>query len=147
MALRISIILVLSIKLYDSNLIAQQTDSSLVHAISAAALDSEQSPEKDKRTFLKIRKVKGAKRYNPLLYISSGLVYVYQNIFSEQIQADCNYQLSCSSYTKGCIERHGFFVGLMMGLDQLSSCFEGVKTQYPEYKITSKDLIDNSIEE
>ncbi len=147
MVVRIVFIVFMAFQLSPVGSYAQEVDSTLRHAISSAAIYRDDSPERGKRAFLKVKKVKGAKRFNPFLYVSSGLIYVYQNVFSEQIQADCNYELSCSSYTKRSIERHGFFVGLMMGLDQLSACFAGVKAQYPEYKISMNDLIDNSIEE
>lgn len=139
--------LILFVQMVHGQSQGQPSDSVLTKAISSATLENDGDIASTRRGFLRARNVKGIKRLNPLLYISSGLIYTYQNLFSEQIQANCTYEVSCSSYTKRCIERHGFIVGLLMGLDQMSACFMDVKKQYPEYKISDEDLIDNRFED
>ncbi len=70
-------------------------------------------------------------RLNPLNYLGAGLLYVYQTVFSEQIQAECAYEISCSEYTKLSIQQHGFILGSLSGLNQLSECFPGAKLEHP----------------
>ena len=86
-----------------------------------------------------------ASYFNPLSYAGAGLLFIYQNVFSEQIQADCTYMVSCSQYTKLCIERHGILKGTLMGFNQLSECFPAARYEHP---VTSTHLnkIDNRFE-
>jgi len=46
-------------------------------------------------------------KINPLFYVGGTLLFLYQNVFSEQIQAQCAYQISCSEYTKLSIQKKG----------------------------------------
>ena len=85
-------------------------------------------------------------KLNPINYLSAGLLFFYQRIVSEQIQANCMYETSCSNYTKSCIERHGFR-GFLLGIDQMSNCFENVIYDYPKYKISENFKVNNQIEE
>jgi putative component of membrane protein insertase Oxa1/YidC/SpoIIIJ protein YidD len=102
-------------------------------------------PQKQKRPFLK-PDASLAVKLNPLTYVSGGLLYVYQNIISEHIQADCQYHISCSENMKQSIKKRGFFVGILNGLNQLSNCGGNITQDYPTYKITSLGKINNAIE-
>lgn len=101
--------------------------------------------EAKKRTFLKQKKTILTK-INPLHYISGGLLYFYQNIISEQIQANCQYQISCSENMKKEISKKGLLIGVLNGLDQLGNCSGSILTDYPDYKITKEGKINNAIE-
>jgi putative component of membrane protein insertase Oxa1/YidC/SpoIIIJ protein YidD len=83
---------------------------------------------------------------NPLNYLAAGLLFFYQSILSEQIQADCTYEISCSNYTKLCINEDGFIVGSLKGLHQLSTCFPANIDDCPNYKISSNLKIKNQVE-
>jgi len=101
--------------------------------------------EAKKRTFLKQNKTILTK-INPLNYISSALLYFYQNIVSEQIQANCQYQISCSENMKKQISTNGLLIGVLTGLDQLGNCSGSILSDYPAYKITKEGKVNNAIE-
>jgi putative component of membrane protein insertase Oxa1/YidC/SpoIIIJ protein YidD len=58
----------------------------------------------------------------PSHVFSGALIYFYQNMLSEQIQADCTYEVTCSQWIKHGIERYGFWKGVLLGLNQYTSC-------------------------
>ncbi len=60
--------------------------------------------------------------FNPLTYLSAGVLFIYQTIFSEQIQAECAYAMSCSEFTKYSIQQQGLMFGIFSGFNQLSEC-------------------------
>lgn len=102
-------------------------------------------PQKQKRPFLK-PDASIAVKLNPLTYVSGGLLFVYQNIISEHIQADCQYHISCSENMKQSIKKRGLFVGILNGLNQLSNCGGNIIQDYPKYKITPLGKINNAID-
>ena len=85
-------------------------------------------------------------KISPLHYISSGLLFFYQTILSEQIQADCNYEISCSNYTKAGIEKFGLLKGVLGGFDQLTNCSVLILYDVPRYKISPRSKVNNSFE-
>lgn len=84
--------------------------------------------------------------YNPLIFLASGLLFIYQNIFSEQISAECTYETTCSEYTKKCISKYGFIKGSIKGLHQLSCCSSTVIKDLPEYLINKEGEIINEMD-
>ena len=101
--------------------------------------------KKEKRPFL-TPSGSFAKKLNPITYISGGLLFLYQNIVSEQIQANCQYHISCSENMKKSIKQKGLFIGLLSGLNQLGNCSASIINDYPIYKITPLGKINNTIE-
>lgn len=99
-----------------------------------------------KRLFLDLRNEKLGTKLNPLTYLAAALLYVYQNVISEQISANCNYQISCSEYTKRCIERYGLIKGTLLGLHQLSCCIPNIQDQHCDYVISDQNKIINEVE-
>ncbi len=84
-------------------------------------------------------------KWNPLGYLSAGMMFLYQRVLSEQIQANCMYQITCSEYTKKQIEKHGLLLGVLEGCNQLTNCFMGVQYQYPKYKLSAQGKIRNDL--
>jgi putative component of membrane protein insertase Oxa1/YidC/SpoIIIJ protein YidD len=84
--------------------------------------------------------------FNPLNYLGAGILYVYQNIFSEQIQANCTYEVSCSEYTRLCIQKFGFFTGTLKGFNQLSECTPNTIYEHSPAYINSDGKIINHFE-
>jgi putative component of membrane protein insertase Oxa1/YidC/SpoIIIJ protein YidD len=101
--------------------------------------------KKQKRPFLSPN-ASFATKLNPLTYISGGMLFLYQNIVSEQIQANCQYHISCSENMKKSIKRKGLFFGILSGLNQLGNCSGSILKDYPNYKITPQGKINNTIE-
>lgn len=77
----------------------------------------------------------------------AGLMFIYQNVFSEQISASCMYQTSCSEYTKLQIEKNGLIIGSLKGFHQLMHCTHGAIEEVPPYmKANYSSKILNSVE-
>lgn len=93
--------------------------------IKKAFSNSSYNPE-SKRKFIKIKGSDTKVKANPLTYLGGGFLFLYQNVISEQIQANCNYKISCSNYAKLSMEKNGPLRGFLLGLHQLSCCFGGL---------------------
>lgn len=77
----------------------------------------------------------------------AGLMYLYQNIFSEQISAACMYEISCSEYTKRQIEDKGLILGSIKGFHQLMHCTHGAIEEVPPFmKSNYSAKIKNSVD-
>ncbi|MEZ4722993.1 MAG: membrane protein insertion efficiency factor YidD [Flavobacteriales bacterium] len=61
-------------------------------------------------------------RYNPVSLTLGGLLYVYQKVISPQLQSDCPYEISCSAFSKACIQEFGVLKGVALTADRLSRC-------------------------
>lgn len=83
-------------------------------------------------------------KYNPLIYLSGGLLFIYQKIFSEQIQANCAYEVSCSEFTKKCVQKYGLVLGAFKGFNQLSECDVRAKYDHEEFFINNEGKIKNN---
>jgi putative component of membrane protein insertase Oxa1/YidC/SpoIIIJ protein YidD len=79
--------------------------------------------------------------------IAGGMIYFYQNVISEQIQASCSYEISCSQYLKLCIEKYGFIIGTFAGINQFGKCAGSNYKNYSSYKLNENNIIINKINE
>lgn len=61
-------------------------------------------------------------RYNPLSLSLGGMMYVYQKFISAQIGANCPYEISCSAFSKQCIQKFGLIKGVALSADRLMRC-------------------------
>jgi hypothetical protein len=59
--------------------------------------------------------IENSNKHSIMNKIAGGMIYFYQNVISEQIQAGCSYEISCSQYLKLCIEKYGFVIGTFAG--------------------------------
>jgi putative component of membrane protein insertase Oxa1/YidC/SpoIIIJ protein YidD len=100
---------------------------------------------KVKRKWINWAEASRAQKINPFWYLSGALLYTYQNVLSEQIQADCNYQLSCSGYTKRCIEQKGLIAGILLGADQLNACQPNAYLDYESDSVNGQGKIINDV--
>lgn len=89
--------------------------------------------EPGKRAFLKTKELNFAQKINPLVYISGGLMFVYQRVISEQLTGNCAYELTCSSFAKKMIEKHGLAKGIYFGAYRLMSCNESCVEDAPPH--------------
>ena len=62
------------------------------------------------------------------------LLSFYQKFISRQISADCIFKPSCSRYSRGCINKYGLIVGILMSGDRLTRCNGFSARDIPEYK-------------
>jgi putative component of membrane protein insertase Oxa1/YidC/SpoIIIJ protein YidD len=84
--------------------------------------------------------------FNPFNYLGKGFLFVYQKVFSEQIQAACSYETSCSEYTRLAIQHFGFVQGTLMGFNQLSECTRSAKYEHPRVYLNPENKIINRFE-
>ena len=82
-------------------------------------------------------------KLNVVKWASARILYLYQNTISEQIQADCMYEVSCSQYTKKMIEKKGLIVGVCLGFHQLNNCLPSAIYDYPDFMINKDEKIVN----
>ncbi len=75
---------------------------------------------------------------NELQLLAYGSFSFYKYFFSSQDGDRCVFIPSCSAYTLQSMKKHGFFVGLLDGLDRLQRCNKLSATNYERYKNTSK---------
>jgi uncharacterized protein len=81
----------------------------------------------------------------PIQLLSGGLIYFYQNVVSEQLQAGCTYEITCSQYIKLAIQKYGFIKGTFAGLHQFVKCAEGNHGNHLQFKINDNNKIINAI--
>lgn len=80
----------------------------------------------------------GPQKFNPVFYIGSTLMYIYQNALSEQLSGECMFSESCSSYAKHRIEQYGFLKGTLMGAARLSQCVTSGDEDFAQWRIHQK---------
>jgi putative component of membrane protein insertase Oxa1/YidC/SpoIIIJ protein YidD len=101
--------------------------------------------KRPKRKFINLSEVSVFQKINPLTYVGAGLLFFYQRVISEQISADCTYQVSCSEATKLAIEKHGLIAGSLIGVHQLSTCVPGNHKEHAAHKVNEKGKIINDL--
>lgn len=95
-----------------------------------------------KRKILNVKATTFLVKINPLTYLGAGSIFMYQRILSEQIQANCNYSVSCSNCAKIYMEKKGPIRGFLLGLNQMSCCFGGVSDDHEPCVINQEGKID-----
>ena len=123
---------------------SSQSATSLNQKLITSAFKEDKYKEPLRRKVITFKKK--SSYYNPANYLGAGLLFFYQRVISEQIQAECTYNTSCSEFTKLSIEKYGIFKGGLKGINQLSECFPGAKSEHIRYYISSEDKIINKIE-
>ena len=134
--------------LIHSNTFSQGNEPGLAENAVCHHLFGEYASQDDfqsKRALLKSSDASLLSKINPLIYLASGLLFVYQNIFSEQISSVCTYEISCSEMTKRSIARYGLFKGTFVGLHQLTNCSPSILHDHEDHVISDDDKIINSI--
>ena len=77
------------------------------------------------RNFMKTKRKGIIAKINPLRISMGGLMFVYQNVISSQLSSRCNFQLSCSNFSKAAIAEFGWVKGLALSADRLMRCNRG----------------------
>ncbi len=83
---------------------------------------------------LKYKKKSFIIKYNPISLVFTGAMFVYQNVVSPQISANCLYEISCSNFGKLAIYEFGLIKGIFITTDRLTRCNTMVIDEIPEYK-------------
>jgi len=90
-------------------------------------------------TFLHTKSKNVIVRYNPISLSLGGMMYVYQKLISPQIGAACPYHISCSAFSKKCIQKYGLVKGLALSADRLMRC-----TRLASADLSASDINDDS---
>ncbi len=81
----------------------------------------------------------------PFLFGSKILISTYQNVISEQIQAGCSYEISCSEFIKKEVSEQGLIKGILFGLNQYTNCVPNNYKHHFEHAISNKLKIQNKL--
>lgn len=123
-----------------------QGASDVSNHIQTKVFENYQVLAKKRRVFLNVQDMSRVQKLNPTTYIAAGLMFLYQNVLSEQISTTCTYEVSCSEYTKLAIQKYGILKGSLIGVHQLSSCTPGAKKEHCKHVISSEGKIKNSLD-
>lgn len=123
--------------------VAAQSTALIKSKLVAQAFEDYAYEKPAARKFISLKGKKLMTKLNPLTYVAGTMMFIYQRGVSEQIQANCTYHISCSSYTKLCMERQGMLGGFFIGFNQFNNCFAGISKDYPRYKISSEGKVMN----
>jgi putative component of membrane protein insertase Oxa1/YidC/SpoIIIJ protein YidD len=78
------------------------------------------------------------KKFNPVGLLLGGALYVYQNVLSKHISADCLYTPSCSEFCKQAIKETGLLKGTMLTIDRLNRCNRIAAQDLKQYSVDPK---------
>jgi uncharacterized protein len=121
----------------------QETSEGNVNSLVTATFYPFQE-EAPKRKFLSLKNKSFLSKINPFTYLSASALFVYQRLLSEQIQADCMYEISCSNYTKFQLEKNGLR-GFLLGFHQFNNCVPSTLQDYSKNQINKDDKVINHI--
>lgn len=76
--------------------------------------------------------------YNPLVLAGNSFLWVYQKVFSEQVNAECGFSPSCSSFARGALKERGFIVGVLLSVDRLTRCNGLAQAESETYLVDKK---------
>lgn len=78
------------------------------------------------------------KKFNPFGLLLGGSLYVYQNVFSKHISADCLFTPSCSEFSKQAIREYGLLKGMLLSIDRVNRCNRIAAEDLKHYSIDPK---------
>src|ERR1035437_2029348 len=75
---------------------------------------------------------------NPFKFSGNSFLWVYQQVFSEQIMADCGLEPGCSSFAKQAIKERGLLLGVFLAADRLTRCNGAAQIESEPYLVNKK---------
>lgn len=85
-------------------------------------------------------------RYNPVSLVFTGLMFGYQKMISPQLSAGCSYEISCSAFSKKCINEYGLLKGVALSADRLTRCNQVAAYDIHPMNITPEQKIHDPLE-
>jgi uncharacterized protein len=95
---------------------------------------SQIKPDPYKRPYIYRYEPSFFKKINPVGLIYGGSLYLYQNVLSKHISADCLFTPGCSEFSKQALREEGLLKGTIMAIDRVNRC----------NRIAAQDLKRNS---
>jgi putative membrane protein insertion efficiency factor len=94
-----------------------KSDIDLIHA-QLSMID----PDPFKRPYIYQHETSFIKKYNPISFLLGSSLYIYQNVFSKHISADCLFTPSCSEFSKQAIKEYGLLKGTLLSIERVNRC-------------------------
>jgi putative component of membrane protein insertase Oxa1/YidC/SpoIIIJ protein YidD len=98
---------------------------------------SQKPPDPYKRPYIYKNEPSLIKKISPVNLLVGGSLYVYQNVLSKHISADCLFTPSCSEFSKQAIKEDGLLKGILLSIDRLNRC----------NRIAAQDLKHKSVDQ
>jgi uncharacterized protein len=97
-----------------------------------------------KVVFIKAKSKSMIAKVNPIRIIFGSLLFAYQKSISPQISRQCGFEISCSEFSKNCIQQHGLFKGIALSADRMSRCtrIASFDLKIADFDFKSKKIID-----
>jgi uncharacterized protein len=122
---------------------AYQAQSSDLSILSNFSANEKVYPER-KVVFIKAKSNALITKVNPLRLFFGSLLFAYQKGISPQISRQCGFEISCSEFSKNCIQQHGLFKGIALSADRMSRCtrIASFDLKIADFDFKSKKIID-----
>jgi putative membrane protein insertion efficiency factor len=78
------------------------------------------------------------RKLNPIGLLFGGTLYVYQNVLSKHISADCLFTPSCSEFSKEAIKDTGLLRGTILTINRVNRCNRIAAQDLKNYSIDPK---------
>jgi len=85
-------------------------------------------------------------KYNPISLAFGALLFLYQKGISPQVSVNCPYEISCSNFSKQCIQRYGLIKGVALTADRLTRCTQFTLIDLKPIQFNKKNKIVDPIE-
>ena len=99
---------------------------------------SQTPPDPFKRPYIYKGELSLIKKFNPVSLLLGGTLYVYQNVLSKHISADCLFTPSCSEFSKQAIREDGLLKGTLLSIDRVNRCNRIAAQDLKHYSIDQK---------
>jgi len=96
---------------------------------------SKVQPDQFRRPYIYQNEPSAFKKYNPVSLLLGGSLYVYQNLLSKHISADCLFTPSCSEFSKQAIREYGILKGTLLSIDRVNRCNRIAATDLKNYTV------------
>jgi putative component of membrane protein insertase Oxa1/YidC/SpoIIIJ protein YidD len=83
---------------------------------------SKKASDPFKRPYIYQNETSLLKKLNPIGVIFGSSLYLYQNLLSKHISANCLFTPGCSEFGKEAIAKAGLFTGTLLAIDRLNRC-------------------------
>jgi putative membrane protein insertion efficiency factor len=99
---------------------------------------SQIQPDPYKRPYIYKNEPSLIKKINPAGIVYGGSLYIYQNVLSKHISADCLFTPSCSEFSKQAIREYGLLKGIMLSIDRVNRCNRIAAQDLKHYPVDPK---------
>ena len=102
------------------------------------AQDTLLSDSSNNKNLMNIEHQSKFNKINPVYGVLKISMYIYQNVISPQISADCIYHQSCSNFSKSAIKEFGILKGVLLTGDRLCRCIPSALQENEPYLLDEK---------